>query len=633
MALSLPSSPTDGQEVTHENTKFVYSQSKDVWTRETLATRIENVVPTTNESISSTAVVGSNLVFTKADGSTSNVSLQALAGGAVTVYANESDLPSSAQNGDHAFVTTTDDLYIRSSGAWRVIDAINLSPTITASLSTKSFTEAETIDITYTTSEPEGTPVTVTTSNTGISNTGQVTITHHASNNTVTLLAGDQSLSGGTLILSVTDGTNIGTDTITLDVVVAPDWSTGTQQAKIIRAPFNSIMSQDGFGRSPSLSTDGNYAVVGSGKSSNSRGAIHFLSRSGSTWTYGQMINRTGGAAGNIDAGFGDHVVMSNDGTIAIGAAQYDPSVANASYATGVVYLFTRTGSTWSQHSAIEPTSPSQITNDMRFGASVDISGDNQYIVIGGPGNYKGVYIYINDGSGNFSLQQKLTTSNSGDDYGGGVAIDEDGNTIVVSHHGAESTGKIYIYVRSGTTWTLQQTIAPVGAIDVGWDDRKGKGVAISSDGNRIAFGSGGVYSTGSSIYIWNRSGTTWTQEQNITPSHTVGSSTNQVLRFGQNVSLSNDGTYLVAGTDRFNTLSHAETGITYVFTRNGAGVWSESKTLFPSDLATEDMFGKYANISGDGTTILSQSYHKTVVDPPYDTYLIAGAVYAFTAQ
>ena len=428
--------------------------------------------------------------------------------------------------------------------------------------------------------------------------------------------------------VSVTGQTDIVADA---DAAV-PDWTSGTQQAKVIRVPFANIMSSDGFGRSPSLSTDGNYAVVGSGKNANqTRGAIHFLSRSGSTWTYGQMINRTGGAAGNIAAGFGDHMVMSNDGTIAIGAAQYEISAANASYDTGVVYLFTRTGSTWSQHSAIEPTISGQTSQGMRFGASVDISGDNQYIVIGGPGNYKGVYIYINDGSGNFSLQQKLTTSNSGIDYGGGVAIDEDGNTIVVSHQGSGSTGKIYTYVRSGTTWTLQQTIAPVGAIDVGWDDRKGKGVAISSDGNRIAFGSGGVYSTGSSIYIWNRSGTTWTQEQNITPSHTVGSGTNQVLRFGQNVSLSNDGTRLVAGTDRFNTLSHAETGITYVFTRNGSGVWSESKTLFPSDLASEDQFGHHSNISGDGTTILSMSQLADLVDGS-DTYTNAGAVYAFTA-
>ncbi|MDB4300750.1 hypothetical protein N9961_01600, partial [bacterium] len=426
--------------------------------------------------------------------------------------------------------------------------------------------------------------------------------------------------------VSVTGQTDIVADA---DAAV-PDWTSGTQQAKIIRVPFANIMSGDGFGRSPSLSTNGNYAVVGSGKSSNNRGAIHFLSRSGSTWTYGQMINRTGGHASDF-TGFGDHVVMSNDGTIALGAAQYDPSAANASYATGVVYLFTRTGSTWSQHSAIEPTSPSPVTNDMRFGASVDISGDNQYIVIGGPGNNKGVYIYINDGSGNFSLQQKLTTSNSGDDYGGGVAIDEDGNTIVVSHQGSGSTGKIYTYVRSGTNWTLQQTIAPSGAVDIGWDDRKGKGVAISSDGNRIAFGSGGIYSTGSSIYIWNRSGTTWTQEQNITPSHTVGSGTNQVLRFGQNVSLSNDGTRLVAGTDRFNTLSHAETGITYVFTRNGSGVWSESKILSPSDLASEDQFGLGANISGDGTTILSHSKLADLVDGS-DTYTNAGAVYAFTA-
>jgi len=216
--LNLPTSPSDGQVVTHENTKFIYNQAKNVWYRESLVGRFENVIPATDTSISSTSITGSNLVFTAADGTTSNVSLNAIEGGAVTVYANESNLPASAQDGSHGFVTGTDNLYIRSSGAWRVIDAVNLAPTVTASISSHTFADsAESIDITYTVTEPEGTPVTVTTSNTGIANTSQVNITHHSGNNTITVVSGTSELFGGTLLIRATDGTNIQSDSVTLD--------------------------------------------------------------------------------------------------------------------------------------------------------------------------------------------------------------------------------------------------------------------------------------------------------------------------------------------------------------------------------------------------------------------------------
>lgn len=37
MALTLPSSPSDGQQVTYENTRFTFSSAKNVWTREMLS--------------------------------------------------------------------------------------------------------------------------------------------------------------------------------------------------------------------------------------------------------------------------------------------------------------------------------------------------------------------------------------------------------------------------------------------------------------------------------------------------------------------------------------------------------------------------------------------------------------------
>jgi len=213
--LSLPVSPSDGDTITHEGTKFTYVQAKDRWDREITNERIELVVPTTNTSITTTAISGNNLVFTQADGSTANVNLSSLAGGQVTTYATEADLPSDADAGSHGFVTANDFLYVKATNGWYKITSVNLSPSVTASIDTHAFTlENESIDITYTVTEPEDTPVTITISNTGISNTDQLTVTHHASNNTITAVAGNTAISNGQLIISASDGVNIGTDTI-----------------------------------------------------------------------------------------------------------------------------------------------------------------------------------------------------------------------------------------------------------------------------------------------------------------------------------------------------------------------------------------------------------------------------------
>jgi len=217
--LTLPGSPSDGDTVTHEGTKFTYNATAGRWTRELLSSRIETVVPSTNTSVTATAISGNNLVFTQADGSTANVDLSALSGGQVTTYANESDLPSDADNGSHGYVTATTFLYVKATTGWYKITSVNLTPAVTVGSSTISLTEeAQTIDVTYTVAEPEDTPVTITVSNTGISNTDQVTITHTEGNNTISVLSGNTVLSGGTITISASDGINIGTGTISVDL-------------------------------------------------------------------------------------------------------------------------------------------------------------------------------------------------------------------------------------------------------------------------------------------------------------------------------------------------------------------------------------------------------------------------------
>ena len=145
---------------------------------------------------------------------------------AISVVANPAALPFNpiSSAGSLAFTTSTNSLYISNGSGWYKISMVNTSPTITLSSTTAEPTgDNLTLDFTYTVTEPEGTPTTVTFANSGIATTGNVAITHTTSNNHVRLVFdGDTEYAGdATVTLSATDGVNTGTGTITISTAYA----------------------------------------------------------------------------------------------------------------------------------------------------------------------------------------------------------------------------------------------------------------------------------------------------------------------------------------------------------------------------------------------------------------------------
>ena len=140
---------------------------------------------------------------------------------AISVVANPAALPFNpiSSAGTLAFTTSTNALYISNGSGWYKISMVNTSPTITLSSATAEPTgDNLTLDFTYTVTEPEGTPTTVTFANSGIATTGNVAITHTTSNNHLRMVFdGDTTLNGATVTLTVTDGINTGTGTITIN--------------------------------------------------------------------------------------------------------------------------------------------------------------------------------------------------------------------------------------------------------------------------------------------------------------------------------------------------------------------------------------------------------------------------------
>src|SRR5210317_2340349 len=157
---------------------------------------------------------------------------------------------------------------------------------------------------------------------------------------------------------------------------------------------------------------------------------------------------------------FGQGVTISSDGNyIIVGAYGEDTGGSSA----GAAYVFTRSGSTWTQQAII--TASDAQAND-NFGYSVSINSDGSYVVVGsafedtGGYNVGAAYIYSRSGS-TWTQQTKLTASDASynNRFGNSVALNSDGSYLVIGAYTANDTGAAYVFTRSGSTWTEQQKI------------------------------------------------------------------------------------------------------------------------------------------------------------------------------
>jgi FG-GAP repeat len=128
------------------------------------------------------------------------------------------------------------------------------------------------------------------------------------------------------------------------------------QKAKLTAADG---ASGDSFGWSVAIS--GSTAVVGADAKNSNTGAAYVFTRSGSTWTRQAELTSSDGAANDF---FGLSVAISGS-TAVVGAPGKNTF-------TGAAYVFTRSGSAWSQQA--ELTASGGVGGD-DFGVSVALSG------------------------------------------------------------------------------------------------------------------------------------------------------------------------------------------------------------------------------------------------------------------
>tara|TARA_R110002111_G_scaffold144910_2_gene211248 strand:+ start:60150 stop:84038 length:23889 start_codon:yes stop_codon:yes gene_type:complete len=294
------------------------------------------------------------------------------------------------------------------------------------------------------------------------------------------------------------------------------------------------------------------------------------------------------------------------------------------------------TDDTWDYQATLLP--PDEISH-VDFGSTVAISGDTAIVA-----DYKdkypdynsgAVYVFTRTGT-TWTFQQKLKSSDAdGGQYFGG-AIDIQNDTIVVgatyvNRPGDDGVGSLgasgaaYVFNRINGTW--QETAK---LLDDDPHSSKHFGSRVAIDNSTILIGAindgyqdaQSPFNTGA-VYVFSLSNGNWEQVQKLKASVSYPSGD-----FGNSIAI--EGDTIAVGVRYHQTTSpdtHItyDTGAAYIFTRDADNHWNESQILLPSNISSENSFGSGVEIS-DGMIVVGSSG-----DP--NTPALNNTLYLFTQQ
>jgi hypothetical protein len=208
-------------------------------------------------------------------------------------------------------------------------------------------------------------------------------------------------------------------------------------------------------------------------------------------------------------------------------------------------------------------------------------------------------------------LAQTLNGDTQTEYFGNSVALDGD-NAVVGADNanaaGLNARGAVYVFTRSGGTWTRSQRIpAPPEATD--WA-RFGSGVALRGDWLAVNARNdgpyrGGIRGTAGSTYLYRRSGGTWTLHRKLVPDPEIAQET------GWECTALRDDTLVIGahrGTNPVTPFTYS--GAAYVYTLNAvAGTWSATpQKLSVASLADFAGFGRDVSVEGNRMAISASS-------------------------
>ncbi len=360
----------------------------------------------------------------------------------------------------------------------------------------------------------------------------------------------------------------------------------------------------DQFGYAIALSADGTTLAVGApmdgsavtgiydehpdpaDDSAYSSGAVYVFTRTDGGWSQQAFIKASN--TGSNDQ-FGSALALSAAGNTLAVSAYFEDSNAtgingdqddDSVNQSGAVYVFTRTGTSWSQDAYMKASNTGEPGEADTFGYTIAMSDGGDTIAVGAPsedsaasgidGNESdnsamaagAVYVFVRRGDGRWSQQAYVKSSNPRANvlFGYAVALDGNGGTLAAGAYDEDGgRGAGYIFTRIGDRWSEQ---ARLQASNMEAGDSMGAWVAISDDGDTVAAGAadedsfltgvnpgdqgGADQTTNTSVgaaYVFASTESRWLQEAYI-----KASNAGHEDWFGVRLALSGDGTTLVVG-------------------------------------------------------------------------------------
>ena len=336
-------------------------------------------------------------------------------------------------------------------------------------------------------------------------------------------------------------------------------WS---QEARLNLSPSESGEGHE-FGHTLAIQGD----VIAVGAPPRSNGFAYIFERSGTVWTrtaiFQPLFQQSDfvGDFGRAMALDGDRLVVGapgdNSASTGVGG---DPTNQDAP-GSGAVYVYTRDGAGWTLEAYIKP---SNTTAGHGFGHSLTLSGDTLAVSSGDDSSATGVngdqtdtgspgsgaVFVFQHGTDGWAQQAYIKASNTGAGDGFGSPVIGDGlagDTLVVGASGEDSaatgvggdqasdgapdSGAVYVFTRTGTTWSQE---AYLKASNTGDGDFFGGRATLS--GNRLAVAAPGEDSAATgvdgdqtsdaaansgAVYLFERCGAGWTQIHYIKASDT----------------------------------------------------------------------------------------------------------------
>ena len=170
------------------------------------------------------------------------------------------------------------------------------------------------------------------------------------------------------------------------------------------------------------------------------------------------------------------------------------------------------------------------------------------------------------------------------------VAISADGNTALIGapadSNGTTYGGAVWVFVRSGSTWTQQG--ARLAASDEGLYTGFGNSIALSANGT-TALISGGDGNTTAQAWVFVRSRTTWSQQAVLT---------SDAHYEGAEALSSNGNTAIITGP----TGTAGSLGAAWVFVRSGSTWKQQGPRLMGSGETSKSVLGEPRCSLGTGT-------------------------------